>query len=129
MNWKPAAWLAVVLVALHAGAAAQAAGQHDIKIRISQGLSASIARCFKAPSGLSPPYPAVTLVLNFRPDGNLDGPPQLGDPPGGDARRSATTAAVLAAAIECARVEDATRFRAGYADWMSLTVIIRPGEP
>ncbi len=129
MSWRSAARLAVLIAVLQADTALQAAGQHDDKLRIGLEVSAAIARCFKAPSGLSPPYPAVTLVLNFRPDGNLDGPPQLGDPPGGDTRHSATTAAVLAAASECARIDNAARFRDTYADWMSLRLMIRPGEP
>lgn len=129
MRWRPAAWLVFVVAGLQGGTAAQATGQHDVKLRIGQEVSTAIARCFKAPSGLSAPYPAVTLVLNFRPDGNLEGPPQLGDPPGGDAKKSATTAAVLAAASECARIDNAARFRDAYADWMSLRLMIRPGEP
>lgn len=129
MSWWPAAWLAAFIAVLQAGTAVQAAGQHDIKFRIGQEVSAAIARCFKPPSGLLPPYPAVTLVLNFRPDGNLDGPPQLGVPPGGDARRSAMTAAVLTAASECARIDNAARFRDTYMDWMSLRLVFPPGEP
>ncbi|MET3612825.1 hypothetical protein ABID16_001130 [Rhizobium aquaticum] len=129
MTWRSAAGLAAFIAVLQTVTAMQAAGQHDVKLRIGQDVSAAIARCFKGPSGLSPPYPAVTLVLNFRPDGNLDGPPQLGDPPGGDARHSATTAAVLAAASECARIDNAARFRDTYSDWASLRLIIRPGEP
>ncbi len=105
------------------------AAPQDAITEIRTDVAEAIGRCFQAPKGYAPPYPAVTLLLNFRPDGNLDGPPQLGDPPGGDARHSATVMAVLSAASECARIDNSTRFRQDYPAWKSLLLTFRPGEP
>ncbi|MCD2171580.1 hypothetical protein [Rhizobium sp. C4] len=121
--------LSLFVMALHLGALTGAAAGQDVVADVSRGVSAAIGRCFQAPKGYAPPYPAVALLLNFRPDGNLDGPPQLGDPPGGDARHSATVAAVLAAASECAKIDNAARFRQDYPAWKSLRLVFRPGEP
>jgi hypothetical protein len=129
MRWRAAVRFGLIVAALEAGVATDAAAQQDVTGGIGHAVAASIARCFQAPKGFQPPYPDVALLLNFRPDGNLDGPPQLGDPPGGDAKLSATTAAVLSAAGECARIENAGRFRQDYRAWKSLRLIFRPGEP
>ncbi|HWU60646.1 MAG TPA: hypothetical protein VN112_01350 [Ensifer sp.] len=128
MKVHPPARLGLVVAALLTSAAAGAAAQ-DTLAAISREVEASIGRCFKAPKGFGPPYPAVGLLLNFRPDGNLDGPPQLGNPPGGDAKLSATTAAVLSAASACARVDNAARFRQDYPAWKTLRLNVHPGEP
>ena len=129
MRLRPEVRLGLLVAALQTGVVTCAAAQRDPTLEIGRSVAAAIARCFEAPKGFQPPYPAVALLLNFRPDGNLDGPPQLGDPPGGDAKLSATTAAVLSAASECARVENATRFRQDYPLWKSLKLTFHAGEP
>lgn len=127
MTMRTAARLSLLVTALHMGVVTHAVAQQEAPVAISQAVSAAITRCFEAPEGFSEPYPAIALLLNFRPDGNLDGPPQLGDPPGGDPKHSATTAAVLAAAGECAKVENAARFRDVYPAWKSLRLTFHPG--
>lgn len=124
-----AARIGLLCAALIAGAVMEAAAEQNVAAVIGRQVTASIGRCFEAPQGYGPPYPAVHLLLNFRPDGNLDGPPQLGNPPGGDAKLSATTAAVLSAASECGRIDNAARFRQAYPEWRSLRLTVRPGEP
>jgi len=119
----------LTVATLQAVAMPGAMAEQDVANVIRRSVAAAIARCFQAPKGFQQPYPGVALLLNFRPDGNLDGPPQLGDAPGGDAKHSATTAAVLSAASECARVDNAGRFRQDYPVWKSLRLIFSPGEP
>lgn len=128
MRWRAAVRFGLIVAALETGVAADASAQQDATGQIGHAVAAAIARCFQAPKGFQPPYPDVALLLNFRPDGNLDGPPQLGDPPGGDAKLSATTAAVLSAASECARVENAALFRQDYPLWKSLRLTFHHGE-
>lgn len=128
MITRTAARLSLLFMALNMGAVKHAVAQQEAPLAISKAVSTAIARCFEAPKGFSPPYPAIALLLNFRPDGNLDGPPQLGDPPGGDPKHSATTAAALAAAGACAKIENAARFLEVYPAWKSLRLTFRPGE-
>lgn len=120
--------IGLLAAALLVGAGPESFAQ-DAPAVIAREVAASILRCFEAPKGFGPPYPAVGLLLNFRPDGNLDGPPQLSDPPGGDAKLSATTAAILSAAGACARIDNAARFRQDYPAWRSLRLTVRPGAP
>ncbi|HZG30205.1 MAG TPA: hypothetical protein VE079_17250 [Ensifer sp.] len=126
MTPRLAAAVGLLLAAQQIGAVGKADARQELTDVISREVSGAIARCFKAPKGYMPPYPPISLLLNFRPDGNLDGPPQLGDPPGGDAKRSATTAAVLSAASQCARIENAARFRQDYLSWKTFPLVFRP---
>ncbi|MCD2177201.1 hypothetical protein [Rhizobium sp. C1] len=128
MTRHPALRSGLLGVALMACAADAAASGIDLADRLTREVSAAMARCFEAPRDYAPPYPAVSLLLNFRPDGNLDGPPQLSDPPGGDLKRSATVAAVLVAASRCARIDNATQYRQDYPAWKSLRLVFRPGK-
>lgn len=94
---------------------------------IGHDLSFAIARCYVPPKDVAPPFPAVGLLLNFRPDGQLDGPPQLTDPPGGGQQVQAVRNAVLAAAVRCAHIEQAKRFQRDYVEWRSLRIFFKPG--
>jgi hypothetical protein len=108
-------------------ACSTASAQDGVVLRLQAEVAAKVLRCFKPPKGFGPPYPPIALVLNFRPDGNLDGPPQLADPPGGGPKTAATTAAVLSAASRCARIDDAERYKKRYPVWQTLQLAIVPG--
>lgn len=120
--------LAALLLAGLPLAGALPASAATVAGRLAGEVSVAIGRCFVAPAAYRPPYPAIALLLNFRPDGNLDGPPQLDQPPGGDARHAATTAAVLAAASQCARIDNAARYRQDYPAWQMLRLLFQPPE-
>lgn len=95
---------------------------------VAGGLGVRTLRCFEPPKGLNPPYPSVTLIFNMRPDGTLDGPPQLADPPGGNAKSAAVTSAILSAASRCARLDGPERYRTDYLRWRSVKVVINPNQ-
>lgn len=114
------AGMAVAIMPLSAHAADRAA---DL---VAGELGVRTLRCFEPPKGIDPPYPSVSLIFNMRPDGTLDGPPQLADPPGGNAKSAAVTKAVLAAAARCARLDQPERFKTDYLAWRRVKVVINP---
>ena len=95
-------------------------------VLVAGELGVRTLRCFEQPKGVDPPYPSVSLIFNMRPDGTLDGPPQLADPPGGNAKSAAVTGAVLAAAARCARLDQPELLKADYLAWRRVKVVINP---
>jgi hypothetical protein len=126
VSWLGAPALLLPMLLQLAGCST-ASAQDGLVLRLQAEVAAKVLRCFKPPKGFGPPYPPIALVLNFRPDGNLDGPPQLADPPGGGPKTAATTAAVLAAAGTCAQIDDAGRYKKSFPAWQTLRLIIVPG--
>jgi hypothetical protein len=108
-------------------ATAPASAEETMISVVGRDLSFAIARCYAPPQNVPPPYPAVGLLFNFKPNGQLDGPPQLIDPPGGGPKVQAVRSAVLTAAIRCARVQQASRFQQAYPEWKTLRIFFKPG--
>lgn len=106
-----------------------AGGKEPTVAAVGRIVSRAIARCFVPPPGVQQPYAAVPLLLNFRPDGNLDGPPQFFGAPDVNAGSEAVRRSVLSAAIRCGKIENADRFRQSYLEWRTLRLIFRPGAP
>jgi hypothetical protein len=103
---------------------ASAAAARDLVMEhINQKITGQLARCFKAPPNAVRPYPSVTLLINFKPDGIVAGAPQIISQL--DAGSSAVALAAVRAA-RCVRIDDFYNFKKDYPRWKSTRVLFDP---
>lgn len=120
---RPMRKLAVTL-GLSLALTATAASARDLVMEhINQKITSQLARCFKAPPNVNPPYPSITLLINFKPDGIVDGAPQIVSEL--DNNSSAVALAAVHAA-RCVRIDDFYNFKKDYPRWKSLRVLFDP---
>lgn len=113
--------LAVAVMAI-----APAVAARDLLMEhITKKVGSEVARCFKAPPDVNPPYPTVILLLNFRRDGTLNGAPQIVSPLDDD-KMTKTALAAVSAASRCVRLDDFFNYKQDYLHWRSVRVLIDP---
>jgi hypothetical protein len=100
-----------------------AAARDLVMEHINRKITSQLARCFKAPPNAVPPYPSVTLLINFKPDGIVEGAPQIVSQLDGSS--SAVALAVVRAA-RCVRIDDFYNFQKDYPRWKSTRVLFDP---
>jgi hypothetical protein len=113
-----------VLLGLVLALTANMASARDLVMEhINQKITSQLARCFKAPPNATPPYPSITLLINFKPDGIVDGAPQIVSQLDGN---SSAVALAAVRAARCVRIDDFYNFKKDYPRWKSLQVRFDP---
>ena len=112
------------MVGLSLALTANAASARDLVMEhINQKITGQLERCFKAPPNATPPYPSITLLINFKPDGIVDGAPQIVSELDGN---SSAVALAAVRAARCVRIDDFYNFKKDYPRWKSLRVLFDP---